>query len=77
MERELLSIVETFKEFQNILLGQQIKVYTDHQNIIYKNFIAECVIRWPLIIEEFGPEFNYIKGPNNIVANDLSRLSLT
>jgi hypothetical protein len=33
-------------------------------------------MRWRLIIEEFGPEFNYIKGPKNIVADALSRLSL-
>jgi hypothetical protein len=31
-ERKLLLIVETLKEFQNILLGQKIKVHTDHEN---------------------------------------------
>ena len=29
-EREVLSIVKTLKEIRNILLGQRIKVYTDH-----------------------------------------------
>lgn len=76
MERELLAIVETLKEFRNILLGQKIQVYTDHQNLTYKHFNTERVMRWRLLIEEFGPEFNYIKGPKNIVADALSRLSL-
>jgi hypothetical protein len=44
-ERELLAIVETLKEFRNILLGQRIKIYTDHKNLTYKNFNTECVIR--------------------------------
>jgi hypothetical protein len=32
-EIELLAIVETLKEFKGMLWGQNIKVYTDHQNL--------------------------------------------
>ena len=75
-QRELLSIVETLKEFKNILLGQQIMVYTDHKNITYKNFNTEHIMRWRLLIEEFGPIIKYIKAPKNVIANALSRLNL-
>ena len=72
-ERELLAIVETLKEFRNILLGQQIKIYTDHQNLTYKQFNTERVMRWRLILEEYSPELIYIQDKKNIVADTLSR----
>ena len=75
-ERELLSIVETLKEFRNILLGQEIEVFTDHQNLTYKNFNTERVMRWRLILEEFNPKLTYIKGANNVVVDALSRLDM-
>ena len=71
-ERELLSIVETLKELRNILLGQQIKVYTDHKNFTYKSHNTERVMRWRLILEEFISYLIYIKGLKNIVEDALS-----
>jgi RNase H-like domain found in reverse transcriptase len=76
-ERELLSIVKTLKEYRNIHLGQQIEVFTDHKNLVCKTFNTERVMRWRLIIEEFGPKVTYIKGASNIVADALSRMPLT
>ena len=73
-EKELLSMVATLKDFRNILLGHQITVYTDHKNLTYKKFNTERVMRWRLILEEFGLELKYIKGENNVVAGALSRL---
>ena len=61
-EKELLSIVETLKEFRNILLGHQITVYTDHKNLTYKVFNTERVMRLRLILKDFSPELKYIKG---------------
>ena len=75
-ERELLSIVETLKEFRNILLGHRIKVYTDHKNLTFVNFNTERVMRWRLILEEYSPDLIYLKGETNIVADALSRLEL-
>jgi hypothetical protein len=75
-ERELLAIVETLKEYRNILLGHTIRVYTDHQNLTYKNFTTEHVMRWRLILEEYSPELVYTPGNTNIVADALSRLEI-
>jgi len=76
MEREPLSIAETLKEHRNILLGQEIEVFTDHKNLVYKHFNAERVMRWRLLLEEFGHELTHVKGSNNIVADALSRLDI-
>src|SRR6476661_4836545 len=73
-ERELLSIVEVLKEFRNILLGQQILVHTDHENLTYKTFNSDRVMRWRLYIEEYSPDLQYIKDENNVMADALSRL---
>jgi RNase H-like domain found in reverse transcriptase len=51
-QRKLLAIVKTLKEFCNVILGHNIRVYTDHQNLTYKNFNTERVLRWRLILEE-------------------------
>jgi len=73
-ERELLSIVETLKAYRNILLGQTVIVHTDHKNLVYKNSSGERIMRWRLILEEFGPTWEYIPGEKNLVADALSRL---
>jgi hypothetical protein len=75
-EKELLSIVATLKEFRNIPLGQQMTASADHKNLTHKNFNAERVMRWRLVLEEFGPDLQHIKGERNVVANALSRLEI-
>jgi len=76
MERELLSTAETLKEHRNMLLGQQIEVFTDHKNLVHKHFNTERVVRWRLLLEEFGPKLTHVKGMNNIFADALCRLKI-
>jgi hypothetical protein len=73
-KKQLLSIVATLKEFRNILLGQQITVFTDHKNLTHANFDTKRVMRWQLMLQEFGPDLQCIKGENNVVTKALSRL---
>ena len=75
-EKELLSIVECLKTFRNILFGYEIHVYSDHRNLIYEATLSESqrVMRWRLLLEEFGPHIHHIAGVDNIVADNLSRL---
>lgn len=76
-ERELLSIVETLKEYRAMLLGHKIKVYTDHLDLLHVNTNSpDRVQRWRLLLEECGAELTCIKGVDNVVADSLSRMEI-
>jgi hypothetical protein len=70
------AIVETLKEFKGMLWGQQITVYTDHENLMQGTLglTSDWVYRWRLLLEEYGPTIVYIKGIHNTVADAISRL---
>ena len=76
IEKELWSIVETFREFRSILLGFQVFVYTDHQNLTHKltSFTTQRVLWWRLLLEELQPTFCYKQGITNFIADTLSRV---
>ena len=51
-------------------------MFTDHKNLVHESELksSQRVMRWRLLLEEYGPEIVYIKGHKNIVADALSRL---
>jgi hypothetical protein len=71
---ELLAIVKTLKEFKGMLWGKNIKVFTDHANLIALGLTSDRVYQWRLFLEEYGPKIVYIKGIHNTVANAVSQL---
>jgi hypothetical protein len=76
---ELLAIVKTLKEFKGMLWGQQIKVLTDHENLMRDalGLTSDRVYQWRLLLEEYGPKIVYIKGIHNTVADAVSQYSMT
>jgi len=77
-EKELLSIVECLKQFKNILYGYEIEVFSDHKNLVHAATLSESqrVMRWRLILEEYGPNIKHISGKDNIVADAISRMPM-
>ena len=73
----MLAIVEVFKEYRNFLLGAQITIYTDHNNLPSNATVNDRVFRWKNKIQEFGPVIIYIKGQKKkIDADAFSRLPM-
>ena len=76
MDKELLSIVMTLKEFRSMLLGAVINIHTDHINILTLGDSSQRQLRWISHVDEYGPTLHYIKGPNNVIADTFSRMPM-
>ena len=59
-----------------ILLGQKLRIYTDHKNLTCKILNTDIVLIWRLILEDYGTYIEYIKGEKRIFTDGLSRTPL-
>jgi hypothetical protein len=59
-----------------MLWGQNIKVFTDHPNLMRDvlGLSSDQVYQLRLLLEEYGPKIVYIKGVHNTDADAVSRL---
>jgi hypothetical protein len=75
----LLSAIEPYKEYKNILLYSPIIVFTAHKNSTFNSLKAsDRVLRWLLLLEECRATFEYLTGKKqkNDMADALSRLGI-
>ncbi|KAM9948577.1 hypothetical protein ACTFIT_009775 [Dictyostelium discoideum] len=78
-DREFLSIIDSLKKYQHLLIGKKVSIYTDHQNLTYiinksndKPF-TKRQDNYMKYIKEFDYELRHISGKKNGIADFLSR----
>ncbi len=74
IDKELLCVVATLREFRSMLFGADLHIHTDHRNILNVGDSSERRLRWISYVDEYGPTLHYVEGPLNVIADTLSRL---
>ena len=74
IEKECYAIVYAFKKMAYLIRDTHFTLRTDHENLIYINSEPNSkVSRWKLLVQEYDFAIEYIPGPDNFVADALSR----
>jgi hypothetical protein len=74
IDKELLCVVATLREFRSMLLGAELHVHTDHKNILSIGDSSQQRLRWISYVDEYGLELHYVEGPCNVIVDTFSRL---
>ena len=77
LTKEAFAIYMSVKKLSFYLMDAQILLRSDHkplEKFLRKNMLNSKVNNWAMELEAFNIEFNYIKGPNNVLVDTMSRL---
>lgn len=74
IEKECYAIYSALKDWEYLLRDVKFVVRTDHKNLRFLNTNVPKVVRWKLAVQEFNFSVEYVPGPENVVADALSRI---
>ena len=78
IEKECYSLVKAFQTFENLLLGRDFTVRTDHRNLLWmQHSVNQKVQRWFCYLYQFSFALEHIPGAENVVADAMSRIFAT
>lgn len=80
IQKELVAIVWGVKYFRPYLFGRKFTIMTDHKPLLYLFGMKDPssrLLKFRLALEEYDFNITYIKGKNNVVADALSRITIT
>jgi len=75
IDKELLCVVATLREFRSMIFGADLHIHTDHRNLLNVGNSSERRLRWISYVDEDGPTLHYVEGPLNVITDTLSRLT--
>jgi hypothetical protein len=75
IDKELLCVIATLREFRSMLPGAELHIHTDHKNILNVGDSSEQRLQWISYVDEYSPTLHYVEGPLNVIADTFSRLS--
>lgn len=80
IEKELLALVWAIRHFRPYLYGRRFIVHTDHRPLVYLFSLTDPssrLTKFRLALEEYDFEIYYIPGRDNVIADALSRMSIS
>jgi hypothetical protein len=74
IDKELLCVIATLREFRSMLLGAKIHIHTDHKNILNVGDSSERHLQWISYVDEYNPTLHYVESTHNVITDTFSRL---